>query len=166
MHNQSAMSTLAPPVILSADDRHLEALMQVMHESFDPAWGEGWTRLQLGGALMMDGAFARRALDADEHPIGFTLSRRVLDEAELLLVAVMPRARGIGLGGALLGQALKDSRIRGCGRMFLEVRENNQTARNLYHTAGFFDVGRRPDYYLGCDGKRYSAITMQRNLLD
>lgn len=160
------MSTLAPPVILPADDSHLEALMQVMHESFDPAWGEGWTRLQLAGALMLDGAFARRALDGDEHPIGFTLCRMVLDESELLLVAVMPRARGLGLGGVLLGQALKDSRNRGCSRMFLEVRENNQAARNLYHNQGFFDVGRRPDYYLGRDGKRYPAITMQRNILD
>lgn len=160
------MSTLAPPVILPADDRHLDALMQIMHVSFDPAWGEAWNRMQLASALALDGAFARRALDSANQPTGFTLSRFVLDEAELLLVAVAPHARGQGLGSALLAQALKDSRNRGAGRMFLEVRENNQAARSLYHSAGFFDIGKRPDYYSGKDGKRFPAITMQRNILD
>jgi len=160
------MSTLAPPVILSADDRHLDALMQVMRESFDPAWGEGWTRMQLAGALSIDGAFARRALDAAEQPIGFSLSRIVLDEAELLLVAVSPHTRGRGLGSALLTQALKDSRNRGANRMFLEVRENNQAARNLYYSSGFFYICKRPDYYSGKYGQRFPAITMQRNIID
>jgi ribosomal-protein-alanine N-acetyltransferase len=160
------MSTLAPPVLLPADDRHLDALMQVMHESFDPAWGEGWTRMQLASALALDGAFARLALGPDDQPIGFSLSRIVLDEAELLLVAASPHARGRGLGSALLAQALKDGRNRGASRMFLEVRENNQAARSLYNSAGFFDVGKRPDYYSGKDGQRFPAITMQRNIVD
>lgn len=160
------MSTLAPPVILPADDRHLDAMMQVMRTSFDPAWGEAWSRLQLAGAMTMNGSFARRALDADDQPIGFTLSRAVLDESELLLVAVLPQARGRGIGRSLLDQALKDSRARSCGKMFLEVRENNHSARNLYHAAGFFDIGRRTDYYLGANGNRFAAITMQRNIFD
>lgn len=160
------MSTLAPPAILPADDRHLDALMQVMHVSFDPAWGEGWSRMQLAGALALDTAFARQALDPAERPTGFSLSRIVLDEAELLLVAVSPHNRGDGLGAALLARALKDSRNRGASRMFLEVRENNEAARALYHSAGFFDIGRRPNYYSGKDGGRFSAITMQCNILD
>ncbi|WP_416907524.1 MAG: ribosomal protein S18-alanine N-acetyltransferase [Polymorphobacter sp.] len=160
------MSTLAPPVIVPADDRHLDDLMRVMRASFDPAWGEGWTRLQLASALAMEGSFARRALGAGDAPLGFSLCRRILDEAELLLVAVAPEARGRGLGRALLLQARKDSRNLGCSRMFLEVRENNQPARRLYHEAGFFDVGRRPDYYSGEGGRRFGAVTMQYNIVD
>lgn len=160
------MSTLAPPVLLPADDRHLDALMHVMRGSFDPAWGEGWSRLQLASALTLDGAFARLAQGAQDQPIGFSLCRAVLDEVELLLVAVLPDARGQRLGQSLITQALRDSRQRGCGRMFLEVRENNQAARNLYHMAGFYDIGRRPDYYLGVNGSRFGAITMQRDIVD
>ena len=160
------MSTLAPPVILPADESHLDAMMLVMRGSFDPAWGEAWSRLQLASALTLEGSFARRALDADGAPIGFSLCRAVLDETELLLVAVLPEARGRGVGQGLIAQALRDSRSRGSSRMFLEVRENNQLARNLYHAAGFFDIGRRPDYYLGANGSRFGAITMQRNIVD
>lgn len=160
------MSTLAPPVILSADDRHLDAMMLVMRNSFDAAWGEAWSRLQLASALTLDGSFAAIALDADDQPIGFSLSRAVLDESELLLIAVLPLTRSRGVGQSLLADALLASRRRGCGKMFLEVRENNQPARNLYHAAGFFDIGKRPDYYLGLNATRFAAITMQRNIFD
>jgi ribosomal-protein-alanine N-acetyltransferase len=160
------MSTLAPPAIVSADDRHLDDLMWVMRESFDPAWGEGWSRLQLAGALAMPGSFARRALGAGDEPLGFSLCRKLVDEAELLLIAVAPEARGRGLGQALLAHARKDSRNLGCSRVFLEVRENNQLARNLYHAAGFFDVGRRPNYYSGEGGRRFAAVTMQYDIAD
>ncbi|GGI82928.1 hypothetical protein GCM10007973_19260 [Polymorphobacter multimanifer] len=164
------MSTLAPPVILPADDRHLDRMMAVMRASFDPGFGEAWTTMQMAGGLSLDGNFARRAVDpsdgSGERLLGFSLSRAVLDEAELLLVAVVPLARGLGIGRGLVDQALLDSRRRGCGRMFLEVRENNHAARQLYHGCGFFDIGRRINYYSGSDGARFAAITMQRHLID
>ncbi len=160
------MSTQALPLILPADQRHLDALMTVMDAGFDPRFGEGWSRLQLAGALAMEGSFARLAMDEEGLACGFSLSRAVLDEAELLLVAVIGRVRGQGFGRALLDQALLDSRRKGCGLMFLEVRENNQLARSLYHAAGFFDVGRRMNYYIGSTGQRFTAITMRRSIQD
>jgi ribosomal-protein-alanine N-acetyltransferase len=164
------MSTLAPPVILLADDRHLDRMMAVMRASFDPGFGEAWSIMQLAGGLSLDGSFARRAVDSADPSgqalLGFSLSRAVLDEAELLLVAVLPRARGRDIGRGLIDQALLDSRRRGCGRMFLEVRENNDAARKLYHACGFFDIGRRSNYYSGANGTRFAAITMQRLIID
>ncbi len=164
------MSTLAPPVILPADDRHLDRMMAVMRASFDSRFGEAWTTTQLAGGLSLGGSFARRALDPQDAGgdalLGFSLARAVLDEAELLLVAVVPEARGKGIGRGLIEQALLDSRRHGCGRMFLEVRENNHSARQLYHACGFFDIGRRDNYYSGMNGGRFAAITMQRRILD
>ena len=45
------------PVIVPADVRHIDALMAVMRASFDPAFGEAWSSLQLGGTLALDWQF-------------------------------------------------------------------------------------------------------------
>jgi ribosomal-protein-alanine N-acetyltransferase len=158
------MSTVAGPVIVPADERHLEGLMMVMRAAFDPAFGEAWSALQLAGTLAMDNNFARRALDADGMTIGFALCRGAGPEVELLLVAVVPRERGRGVGRQLVDTVSADAARRGASDLFLEVRENNLAARRLYRSLGFVDVGRRPDYYAGADGNRYAAITMKRSI--
>jgi ribosomal-protein-alanine N-acetyltransferase len=169
----ATMSSLAPPVFVAADDRHVDAMMPVMLASFDPCWGEAWNASQLSSALAMAGSFARRALDAEGRTIGFSLCRGIVlppglaqasharGEVELLLIAVVPVMRGRGLGRALLEQAKTDSRLRAMDEMFLEVRGSNGGAISLYQSAGFFEVGRRRDYYAGVDGTRHDAITMR-----
>ena len=152
------------PVITSADARHIEALMAVMRASFDPAFGEAWSALQLGGTLALDSSFARQALDAAGVAQGFTLSRSAGPEVELLLIAVHPGQRGHGMGRALVHTACLDAARRGASEIFLEVRENNQAALALYHQAGFLEVGRRPNYYAGVTGTRFAALTMRRRL--
>jgi len=152
------------PAIVGADARHLEALMVVMRASFDPAFGEAWSALQLGGTLAQGTSFARQAIDAAGVAQGFTLSRSAGPEVELLLIAVHPGQRGRGFGRSLLHTACHDAARRGAEEIFLEVRENNQTALALYRQAGFLGVGRRPDYYAGAAGARFAALTMRRRL--
>jgi ribosomal-protein-alanine N-acetyltransferase len=158
------MSTLAPPVIAPADERHLDALMAVMHGSFDPAFGEAWSALQLAGTLGLDSSFARQSVDARGGASGFTLCRAAGPEVELLLIAVHPDARGRGLGRLLVARALDDALARGASELFLEVRDNNLAARALYRKCGFTAVGLRPDYYTGVSGEKFGAITMRRSL--
>lgn len=158
------MSTIAGPVIAPADERHIDALMEVMRASFDPAYGEAWTALQLAGTLGLEASYARRALDADGRTIGFALCRAAGPEVELLLVAVSPHGRGRGLGRMLVENVIDAAAQRNARDMFLEVRENNLTARRLYHGLGFADVGRRADYYAGTGGTRFAAVTMKRSI--
>jgi [ribosomal protein S18]-alanine N-acetyltransferase len=160
------MSTLAGPVILPADERHLDALMAVMRASFDTSFGEAWSALQLAGTMAMPSSFARQAIDARGDVTGFTLCRAAGPEVELLLIAVEPRRRTRGLGQLLLEAACRDAWRRGAGEIFLEVRENNAAARALYRKSGFVDIGRRADYYAGSAGGRFAAITMRRQLDD
>jgi len=151
-------------------------MMQVMRASFDPAWGEAWTETQFASALMMTGSFARRALDGEGRVQGFSLCSSVSfgkdlagvsrgGEAELLLIAVAPAARGHGIGAALLAQAKTDSKHRTMNEIFLEVRDSNTAARALYGRQGFAIVGRRQGYYTGKDGSRHDAITMRCPIL-
>ncbi|WP_230292946.1 GNAT family N-acetyltransferase [Croceicoccus sp. Ery5] len=150
------------------DQKIADAIMRVMEVAFDPVYGEAWNRSQLLGALVMPdtrfvlvddtGNLAPHDLD---RVTGFALLRRVVDEEELLLIAVAPESRGKGLGGRLLDRAVETSRDLRCSKIFLEMRDDNP-ARHLYHAHGFKPVGLRRDYYSGRDGKRRNAITFMR----
>ena len=52
-------------------------------------------------------------------------------------LAVLPEFRGQGIGGLLLSEVEKRARQRGCCKLTLEVRTDNQRARGLYERLGF-----------------------------
>lgn len=140
------------------------ALVEVMRAAFDPRFGEAWSGAQLAGALVVPDTWADRVDDARGHCIGFALARRVADEAELMLVAVLPEARGQGHGRRLVEAIANGARLRGARTLFLEVRDGNEGALALYRSDGFSEVGRRKNYYNGATGERFDAITMRRDL--
>lgn len=78
---------------------------------------------------------------------GFLIARQVIDEAEVLNVAVLPEARRQGRASGLLATALDQFRRSGALRVFLEVRTSNQPAIAFYRKHGFTDSGRRKTYY-------------------
>ncbi|RJG55198.1 GNAT family N-acetyltransferase [Sphingobium terrigena] len=137
--------------------------MAVMESAFDPVFGEAWTLPQLAGVMMMPGTWLTIAR-VDAAPLGFALVRSVLDECELLLLAVDPAWRGRGIGGALLRDSLRTARRKGITSMNLEVRASNN-AVHLYEKAGFEYVHRRPGYYRGNDGQLYDALSFRIDML-
>ncbi|EXS71807.1 ribosomal-protein-alanine acetyltransferase [Sphingobium sp. Ant17] len=86
--------------------------------------------------------------------------RSVLDECELLLLAVDPLWRGRGVGEALLRDSLIRARRRGITSMNLEVRSSNNAIK-LYEKSGFEYVHRRPGYYRGNDGQLHDALSFR-----
>jgi ribosomal protein S18 acetylase RimI-like enzyme len=95
-------------------------------------------RIASGAALVL---IARRA----GSPLGVAVcflsystfaARPLLNLHDL---AVVPAARGEGVGRALLGAALDEARKRGCVKVTLEVREDNARARRVYEHVGFAD---------------------------
>jgi len=85
--------------------------------------------------------------DEDGDVVAYAVLWCILDEGELANIAVLPGARGRGVGGRLLDHLVDVARDRGVRRLFLEVRESNEAARGLYTTRGFREVGRRRAYY-------------------
>lgn len=146
-----------------AGPRDVPRMGQIMESSFDPRFGEAWNTIQLGGALAIADTWCQLGFD-DDLPYGFSLTRRVVDEAELMLVAVLPSERGRGLGRRLVEGAMQKARQRGAAKMFLEVRDGNAAALGLYESLGFSAAGRRQNYYMGNLGQRFDAITMRRDL--
>jgi len=82
-------------------------------------------------------------------------------EADVLTLAVHPGHWGNGTGTALLQALITEAGDRGCTEVFLEVREDNPRARNLYKRHGFTEIGVRRGYYqpAGVD-----AIVMRKDL--
>lgn len=141
----------------------LDAVMAVMDNSFDAAFGEAWTAPQCAGLMPMNGVWLTLARRGDSV-IGFSLARLVADEAELLLLAVRRDAQRKGAGRLLLEHYVRMAQSRGARRLHLEVREGNR-AIGLYLNFGFAQVGRRRRYYTGADGQIYDALTLARNAL-
>lgn len=142
----------------------LDDVMEVMDAAFGSRFGEAWTRSQCAGILPMGGVSLVLARDMDSgQAIGFSLSRTVADESELLLIGVLPSRHREGIGGRLLEDFMERARAQGAGRVHLEVRDGNPAA-DMYRAAGFRPIGRRRNYYRAPDGKRFDALTFVQDL--
>jgi [ribosomal protein S18]-alanine N-acetyltransferase len=143
----------------------VDDVMPIMTAAFDPVYGEAWTRGQCLGMLALPDTWLLVAKDSEAGFVGFALSRRTLDEAELLLIAVAPQARAQGVGRALIERTAAEARRRGAAKLMLEVRATNP-ALTLYQATGFDQIGRRRDYYRGADGALNDALTLCRSLAE
>ena len=145
----------------------LDAIMQVMTSAFDPSYGEAWNRRQVEDAMVMPNTYVLLAGRDGTEPadpsdtLGFAMSRGAADEEELLLIAVKPSARGLGIGSALMRRFMENAEERGAVHLFLEMRERNP-AQNLYERCGFVAVGRRRHYYRSGNSGPMDAITFVR----
>jgi [ribosomal protein S18]-alanine N-acetyltransferase len=82
-----------------------------------------------------------------EQIVGYCVRIQAADEGEIANIAVVPSARGTGVGALLLDDAIAASEADGVLQLFLEVRTSNDAARRLYTSRGFVPVGRRRAYY-------------------
>lgn len=98
----------------------------------------------------------RAARDTRCEVVGYYLYWHVVDEIQLLNVAVTPSLRRHGIGRALILDLLSLARNAGGARVLLEVRESNAAALALYESLGFRRFNVRNSYY--ADGE--SAIEM------
>ena len=150
----------AEPALVPAHPRDAPALAALHAASFNRGWSEQeFEQLLTDRNVTADRAASRRT------SVGFIVSRRAADEAEILSVAVARAWRGRGLARRLLDLHLRRLAGLGLRTVFLEVDEDNAPARRLYARAGFGEVGRRPGYYAGNGGNATAALVLRRDLL-
>ena len=140
----------------------IAAIMPVMDDAFDPAFGESWTAAQCLSALAMPDSRLLIA-STDDVVIGFSISRWVLDMEELLMIGVAKVWQRQRIGSLLLNAVVSLAKVDGREKLFLEVRDGN-VAHDFYCAAGFQPLGRRKQYYRGSNGVRPDAITMAMTL--
>ncbi len=71
----------------------------------------------------------------------------VLDEAEIPNVCVKASARKRGIGKQMMTVLAEEAKKLGMAVLYLEVRESNTPARNLYRSLGFEENGIRKNFY-------------------
>lgn len=99
--------------------------------------------------------------------VGFAVFSTVLDEAELLQIAIAPEEQGRGLAAMLLSGAIETLQQAGAIRFMLEVRASNGAAIRLYEKLAFSEDGRRKGYYPALGGREDAvlmSLTVEPNL--
>lgn len=119
-----------------------------------------WTKSMLETSLAKDVCFG---LELDGVLIGYALVSYVLDEAHLLNICIDPSLKRKGYGRRLLQFIITKALERRSTVFFLEVRESNHSAIELYCSEGFNEVGVRPNYYPAKQG-REDAVLMTMEL--
>ncbi|CAB1210001.1 ribosomal protein S18-alanine N-acetyltransferase [Acinetobacter bouvetii] len=110
-------------------------------------------------------SYQSTVIEQQGQVVGFCILQPVLDEANLLLMAIHPGQQGKGLGYQLLEESvaqLKNNPLQ----IFLEVRESNRAAIALYEKSGFHQIDLRKNYYPNVDGTREHAIIMVKSCSD
>ena len=128
----------------------------------------GWSGAEFEALLLQPGVYALIASYRNAFgwrmPAGFILYRIVVDDAEILSVAVVPECRRRGIARLLLEEAMRHVYREGAQRVHLEVEDANVAAIGLYRRMEFRESGRRPGYYVQGRERPGGALVMLRQL--
>ena len=126
---------------MTLDD--LPAVIELDSLSFTLPWPERSFRFEL-----TDNPASRCwVVEQDGKVVGMIVAWMLTDEAHIATIATHPEHRRHGIARKLLMYALRYMSKEGAVTSFLEVRESNTAAQEMYHQFGYEDVGRRKRYY-------------------
>jgi ribosomal protein S18 acetylase RimI-like enzyme len=95
---------------------------------------------------------------------GFAIVEFGEERAHLVLLAVRPSHRRLGIGQRLFRWLLDSARTAGMASIHLELRASNDTARRFYRAMGFYETVLVPGYYRSGEGRKEGALKMLRVL--
>lgn len=141
--------------VKSYTKNYFDALYEIEKEAFSDFWSEKGMKEEL--ALSQAHYYVA---EEDGEILGFAGYWLIIDEAEIMKVAVKKQHRGKGIGDALIKAMIEDSVSLGAKKILLEVREGNTPARKLYEKHGFISYATRERYYQGGE----NAVLYKKNL--
>ncbi len=145
--------TLAP---MTQDD--LEAVMAIEQSAYSHPWSRGNFRDSINPL------FEAQCLWLDDELLGYFLAMRGFEEMHLLNITVAPARQGQGWGHMMLEALSLWSRQEGAQWLWLEVRQSNQRALQVYQRYGFRQISIRKDYYPAGRQQREHAVVMSLKL--
>lgn len=139
---------------MTVDD--LESVMSIETKAYPFPWTEGNFQdcLKTGYACWV-------AEQADKM-VGYAVFSIAVGEMHILNICIAPDEQGKGLGRWLLESIQEKGQKQNAQMCFLEVRQSNATAQQLYMSNGFNEVGFRKNYYPAGDTREH-AIVMAKN---
>ncbi|MBM7321026.1 ribosomal protein S18-alanine N-acetyltransferase [Streptococcus suis] len=115
-----------------------EAVLAVMQSVYEQS---PWTLEQIASSMASQDEDYYLAYEGQEL-VGFLAVQTVLDEMEILQIAVRADFQRLGIASQLMAAVMGWD-----GDIFLEVRESNSAAQALYTRQHFTKIGKRKDYY-------------------
>lgn len=139
---------------------NLDAVMAVE----TAAYGFPWSRGNFVDSLA-SGYFARVLYAPGGEVLGYFVAMGGVDEMHLLNITVAPAHQHQGHARFMLDALTAECRARRAAQLWLEVRQSNVRARDIYLRRGFVQVGVRKGYYPAAHGRREDALVMSLQLL-
>lgn len=124
------------------DESHVAQIAQLETEYFSDPWSVRSITSELNNPLSLWFVAVN-----GEEVVGYVGSQSVLDEADMMNLAVSGLYRRQKIGENLVEILIENLKKRGVKSLSLEVRVSNEPAIRLYEKMGFVQVGRRPKYY-------------------
>ena len=109
-------------------------------------FSQPWSEKSVAGELENPLSLWLVAMDGDRLA-GYVGSQTVMDETDMMNLAVDSEFRRQGVGEALVNALTASLKELGSRCLTLEVRDSNEAARALYGKLGFTEIGRRRGYY-------------------
>ena len=129
-------------IIEKMNASHVPQIADLEKLCFSDPWSEKSIETELSCRLSL--WFV--AMEGDKV-VGYVGSQTVIDESDVMNIAVHPDYRRQGIGEALLETLADALREKGSRGLTLEARVSNTPAVSLYEKAGFRQVGLRKNYY-------------------
>ena len=129
-------------MIEQMQERHVPQVAQLEKLCFNDPWSERSVASELTNPLSL-----WLVATEGDRVAGYVGSQTVIDETDMMNVAVDPEFRRQGIAENLVMELIGVLREKGSRCLTLEVRASNEPAITLYEKLGFSQVGRRPKYY-------------------
>ena len=129
-------------IIESMTSAHVSQIAELEKLCFSDPWSEKSIETELTCRLS-----AWLVALEGEQVVGYVGSQTVIDESDMMNIAVHPDFRRRGIAEALVAALEAALRQRGSRALTLEVRDSNVAAITLYEKLGFSQVGLRKNYY-------------------
>lgn len=107
---------------------------------------DGWTSDMIKSAFNTGRFYGFGYFDED-CLVAFITFSFTGDVADLESIVIHSDYRKMGLGSSLIQKFIEKAKENSITKVFLEVRESNYTAINLYKKFGFSEISRRKKYY-------------------
>jgi ribosomal-protein-alanine N-acetyltransferase len=137
---------------------NLDAVMAIEQTAYSHPWSRGNFRDSLNPL------FEAQCLWLGDELLGYFLAMHGVEEMHLLNITVAPVRQGQGWAHMMLDALSLMSRHVGAQTLWLEVRQSNARALQVYERYGFVRVGLRKDYYPADRQQREHAVVMSLKL--
>jgi len=135
--------------------------VEIIYQLNQQAFSEHWSRASLYSSL--ESGYDLLICELHGESVAYLLSLSVLDEIQIMQIAVSEQHRRQGLASRMTDDLIASA--TDMQSITLEVRASNQAARACYAKLGFQETGYRKRYYApDASGCREDAVLMTATL--